>query len=194
MLESVSEAVGEDISDLDPVRLARLCERHHIASDPKSGVGGRLDDLFSELVQPKLIQPTFVLDHPKEISPLAKVNRRNELLVERFEPFVAGMEIGNAFSEQTDPIAQDLAFELQKEAREAGNEEAHPKDKDFLRALQYGMPPTGGLGIGLDRFTMIVTDSRSIRDVILFPQLRPEEIRESEGAEGGSTEDLPARA
>jgi lysyl-tRNA synthetase class 2 len=194
MLESVSEAVGEDVSDLDPARLDRLVKKHGIDSDPKAGVGGRLDDLFSELVQPKLIQPTFVLDHPKEISPLAKVNRRNPKLVERFEPFVAGMEIGNAFSEQTDPVAQDQAFESQAASRAAGNEEAHPKDKDFLRALQYGMPPTGGLGIGLDRFTMIVTDSRSIRDVILFPQLRPEEIRESEGSEGGSTEDLPARA
>jgi len=182
------------VSDLDPARLDRLVKKHGIDSDPKAGVGGRLDDLFSELVQPQLIQPTFVLDHPKEISPLAKVNRRNPKLVERFEPFVAGMEIGNAFSEQTDPVAQDQAFESQAASRAAGNEEAHPKDKDFLRALQYGMPPTGGLGIGLDRFTMIVTDSRSIRDVILFPQLRPEEIRESEGSEGGSTEDLPARA
>jgi len=194
MLESVSEAAGEDVSDLDPARLERLCQKFGIESDPRAGVGGRLDDLFSELVQPKLVQPTFVLDHPKEISPLAKVNRRNPMLVERFEPFVAGMEIGNAFSEQTDPVAQDQAFESQAQARAQGNEEAHPKDLDFLRALQYGMPPTGGLGIGLDRFTMIVTDSRSIRDVILFPQLRPEEMRESEEAAGDSTEDLPAPA
>ena len=195
MLEAVSEAVGEDVSDLDPARLARLCERHRIDSDPKAGVGGRLDDLFSELVQPKLIQPTFVLDHPKEISPLAKVNRRNPLLVERFEPFVAGMEIGNAFSEQTDPEAQSLAFELQAEARAMGNEEAQPKDEDFLRALQYGMPPTGGLGIGLDRLTMVVTDSRSIRDVILFPQLRPEESRDADVPEGDAApEDLSTPA
>ena len=194
MLEAVSEAVGENVSDLDPARLERLVEKHGIDSDPKGGVGGRLDDLFSELVQPQLVQPTFVLDHPKEISPLAKVNRRNPKLVERFEPFVAGMEIGNAFSEQTDPVAQDEAFDRQAEARAQGNEEAHPKDRDFLRALQYGMPPTGGLGIGLDRFTMIVTDSRSIRDVILFPQLRPEEIRETEDLEGDSKEDLPAPA
>ena len=194
MLEAVAEAVGEDISDLDPARLARLCERHHIDSDPKGGVGGRLDDIFSELVQPKLVQPTFVLDHPREISPLAKVNRRNPKLVERFEPFVAGMEIGNAFSEQSDPEAQRAAFEMQIQARAGGNEEAHPMDEDYLRALEYGMPPTGGAGIGLDRLTMIVTDSRTIRDVILFPQLRPEERGEAEVPGDRAPEDLSTRA
>jgi lysyl-tRNA synthetase class 2 len=188
MLEAVAEAAGEPVDDLDPERLRRLCARHGIELDPRAGVGAWLDDLFSHLVQPKLVQPTFVVDHPREISPLAKVHRRHPSLVERFEPFVMGMEIGNAFSEQTDPVEQRLAFELQQEARAMGNEEAQVLDHDFLRALEYGMPPTGGLGIGVDRLVMLLTDSRSIRDVILFPQLRPEEgpEGEGEGAEEGA--------
>jgi lysyl-tRNA synthetase class 2 len=191
MLEAVSKAAGEDVSDLDPERLLRLCRRFGLEVDRKGGVGVLLDELFSRLVQPQLVQPTFVIDHPREISPLAKVHRGNPLLVERFEPFVVGMEIGNAFSEQNDPEAQRAAFELQREARAQGNEEAHPMDHDYLRALEYGMPPTGGLGIGLDRLVMILTDSRSIRDVLLFPQLRPEEEpgsdeSEAEGAEGAA--------
>jgi lysyl-tRNA synthetase class 2 len=162
---------------MDPARLERLCDARGLAARPGSGAGGMLDELFSALIQPTLIQPTFVIDHPREISPLAKVKRGNAHVVERFEPFVCGMEVGNAFSEQNDPAEQEHQFQLQMDRRALGDDEAQVLDKDFLRALEYGMPPTGGLGVGIDRIVMLLTDSRSIRDVILFPALRPEEGR-----------------
>ena len=177
ILDAVKEQVGEDVSDMDPVRLARLCTARGLEARPGSGAGGLLDELFSALVQPALIQPTFVVDHPREVSPLAKVKRGNPLVVERFEPFVCGMEVGNAFSEQNDPGEQERQFLLQMERRAQGDDEAQVLDKDYIRALEYGMPPTGGLGVGIDRIVMLLTDSRSIRDVILFPALRPEEGR-----------------
>ena len=177
ILDSVSRATGEDVSDMDPGRMARLCAKHHLEARPGSGAGGMLDELFSALVQPNLIQPTFVVDHPREISPLAKVKRGAPAVTERFEPFVCGMELGNAFSEQNDPAEQERQFRLQMDRKAAGDDEAQMLDTDFLRALEYGMPPTGGLGIGIDRLVMILTDSRSIRDVMLFPALRPEEGR-----------------
>ncbi|MEP7028380.1 MAG: amino acid--tRNA ligase-related protein, partial [Candidatus Eisenbacteria bacterium] len=188
ILEAVKAAVGEDVSDMDPGRLERLCQARGLEARHGSGAGGMLDELFSALVQPTLIQPTFVVDHPREISPLAKVKRGNPLVVERFEPFVCGMEVGNAFSEQNDPAEQERQFLLQMERRDAGDDEAQVLDRDYIRALEYGMPPTGGLGVGVDRIVMLLTDSRSIRDVILFPALRPEEGRaESEGeADAGS--------
>jgi lysyl-tRNA synthetase class 2 len=181
ILEAVKAAVGEDVSDMDPARLARLCRARNLEARPGAGAGGMLDELFSALVQPTLIQPTFVVDHPREISPLAKVKRGQPLVVERFEPFVCGIEVGNAFSEQNDPAEQERQFLLQMERRDAGDDEAQVLDKDFLRALEYGMPPTGGLGVGIDRTVMLLTNSRSIRDVILFPALRPEEGRAEEG-------------
>ena len=177
ILDSVAEKVGEAVSDMDPARMQRLCDRFDLAARPGSGAGGMLDELFSALVQPGLIQPTFVVDHPREISPLAKVKRGAPAITERFEPFVCGMEIGNAFSEQNDPAEQERQFRLQMERKDAGDDEAQLLDKDFIRALEYGMPPTGGLGVGIDRIVMLLTDSRSIRDVMLFPALRPEEGR-----------------
>jgi lysyl-tRNA synthetase class 2 len=177
MLDAVSASVGEDVSDLDPARLDRLTRARGIETRPNSGAGALLDALFSELVQPTLRQPTFVLEHPIETSPLARVSRTRPGVVERFELFVAGMEIANAFSEQNDPRVQRDAFEAQMKLREQGDEEAQVLDEDYLRALEYGMPPTGGVGIGIDRLVMLLTGSRSIRDVLLFPQLRPEEGR-----------------
>jgi lysyl-tRNA synthetase class 2 len=185
ILDSVTQAVGEDVSDMDPARMHRLCARHGLESRPGTGAGGMLDELFSALVQPGLVQPTFVVDHPREISPLAKVKRGMPAVTERFEPFVCGMEIGNAFSEQNDPAEQERQFRLQMERKAAGDDEAQVLDKDFLRALEYGMPPTGGLGIGIDRLVMLLTDSRSIRDVVLFPALRPEEGRAALEADDG---------
>ncbi len=177
ILESVTKAVGEDVADMDEARMRRLCAKHGLEARAGSGAGGMLDELFSALVQPSLIQPTFVVDHPREISPLAKVKRGAPAVTERFEPFVCGMEIGNAFSEQNDPAEQERQFRLQMERKDAGDDEAQVLDRDFIRALEYGMPPTGGLGIGIDRLVMLLTDSRSIRDVVLFPALRPEEGR-----------------
>jgi lysyl-tRNA synthetase class 2 len=186
IVRAVGEAVGEDVSDLDPERLRRLCGRHSV--EPRALAGEMLDDLFEALVQPRLAQPTLVVDYPREISPLARVKRGDPRLVERFEAVIAGMEVANAFSEQNDPVAQEEAFDLQMRRRAAGELEAQVMDRDYVRALDYGMPPTGGLGIGVDRLVMLLTDSRSIRDVLLFPQLRPEEGREEEELDAAGEE------
>jgi lysyl-tRNA synthetase class 2 len=177
MVDLVSNAAGERIDDLDPARLARLAAARGVETRPGAGAGALLDMLFSEVVQPTLRQPTLVVDHPIETSPLARVSRKRPGVVERFELFIAGTELANAFSEQNDPIEQAAALERQMVRRAEGDEEAQVMDADYVRALEYGMPPTGGVGIGLDRLTMFVTDARSIRDVLLFPQLRPEEGR-----------------
>ena len=177
MLEAVSERVGEPVQSLDARQLARLAAAHGVETRPGLGAGGLLDALFGELVEPRIVRPTFVVDFPAEISPLARASRRDPTLVERFELVVSGMELANAFSEQNDPEAQARAFEDQMARRANGDEQAQVIDHDYLRALEYGMPPTGGVGIGIDRLAMLLTDSRTIRDVILFPQLRPEEGR-----------------
>jgi lysyl-tRNA synthetase class 2 len=137
-------------------------------------VGGIIEKIHERFTQPQLVAPTFITDFPLETSPLAKKRADNPALVRRFEPYIACQEMGNAFSEINDPDDQRERFLQQAQLAAGGDEEAHPMDEDFLRSLEYGMPPTGGLGIGIDRLVMVLTDTESIRDVILFPQMKPE--------------------
>jgi lysyl-tRNA synthetase class 2 len=142
--------------------------------EEEHSIGGIIDKIFEKACEPGLIQPTFVVDHPLELSPLAKKKPGDPWLTRRFEAFLGAQEVANAFSELNDPLDQRERFEAQQAMARAGDQEAHPYDEDFLRALEHGMPPTGGLGIGVDRLAALITDVPSLRDVILFPQLRPE--------------------
>lgn len=173
--EAALLGLGVEKLPSDEGSLRDLARRAGVPLDPAFGYGRILDEIVSTKVQPQLRNPTFLVDHPREISPLAKAKRGNADVVERFELIIAGMEVGNAFSEQNDPLEQRRAFEQQGRLRERGDEEAQMLDTDYLRALEMGMPPTGGVGVGVDRLAMLLTDSRSIRDVILFPHMRPED-------------------
>ena len=172
VLGSVSEAVGEEVT-LERPDLAELAERHDVPVDPSWPAGKIALELFEKLVEPGLIQPTFVLDFPREVSPLARPHRDDPRLTEHVDPVIGGMELGTGYSELTDPDEQRAKFLLQQQARETGELETHPFDEDFLQALEQGMPPAGGLGIGIDRLIMLLTDAASIREVILFPLHRP---------------------
>jgi lysyl-tRNA synthetase class 2 len=173
-VDAIEAALGRSIRGATAGDLRALCAGRGVDAPAEASRGGLLAELFATLVEPSIEEPTFVVDFPKEISPLAKGKRGDPELVERFEPFLFGMEVGNAFSELNDPEEQERRFLSQRDLLGAEREEAQVLDRDFLRALEYGMPPTGGLGVGIDRLTMIFANVPSIRDVILFPQMRPE--------------------
>lgn len=174
MIEAIQEKTGLNVLNCSIDELKTASKKIGIDVSAIHSRAKYIDELFSATVEPELIQPTFIIDYPLELSPLAKKHRTKEGVVERFEGYVLGREICNAFSELNDPIDQRSRFEDQVKMREAGDDEAHQIDEDFIRALEYGMPPTAGLGVGIDRLVMLFTNQPSIRDVIFFPQMKPE--------------------
>lgn len=178
MYEAIQHFTGIDISEMDEAALRETGKKLHVPMDLTMGKGKLIDQIFGEKCEPNLIQPTFITDYPLEMSPLAKKHRSRPGLVERFEAICNRKEICNSFSELNDPIDQRERFEEQLELGKRGDEEAMTLDEDFLRALEYGMPPTAGLGIGIDRLSMVMTNSPSIQDVIFFPQMKPEKQME----------------
>ncbi len=174
MFDAIHELTGRSLRGLDGNALRKTARELGCDVPPGAGAGAVIDEIFSEKVEPLLVRPTFITDYPVEMSPLAKRHRSEPGLVERFELICNGQELCNAFSELNDPLDQRARFEEQMRARTRGEEEIQPLDEDFLRALEHGMPPTAGLGIGIDRLTMLLTGQDSIRDVIFFPQMKPE--------------------
>ncbi len=187
MYEAIEAYTGYDITEKSGDEIREVAKHLNVPNDPEMDRGKLIDEIFGEYVEPKLINPTFIMDYPLEMSPLAKKHRSKEGLVERFEVICMGKEIMNAFSELNDPIDQRQRFEEQLKLGEQGDEEAMVLDEDFLRALEVGMPPTAGLGVGIDRLAMILTDQPSIQEVLFFPQMRPEKSQGS--SEEGINED-----
>ena len=174
MFDAIREYTGLNVETADEAELRNYCRQNHIEIDATMGKAKLIDEIFGEKVEGHLIQPTFLIDYPVEMSPLTKKHRSKPGLVERFELFVNGKEVGNAYSELNDPIDQRERFEEQLRLAARGDEEAMAMDEDFLRALEYGMPPTAGIGFGIDRLTMLFTGQSSIQEVLFFPQMRPE--------------------
>jgi lysyl-tRNA synthetase, class II len=177
MVDAVSEAAGRAVHPSQPIdELRQLADAHGVRWMPRWGGGKLVEELFEALCEADIVRPTFVTGHPTEISPLARVDRDDPWLTERFEIFVDSRELGNGYSELNDPVEQRLRFEQEQAAKDAGDAERSGVDEDYIRALEYGMPPTGGLGIGMDRVAMLLAGVDSIKDVILFPTLRPEQM------------------
>jgi lysyl-tRNA synthetase class 2 len=173
--EAIRKIGGIEVDALSDDQLKAECDKHHVEMKGKMWLRGlAIKGLFETLCEPHLDGPVFITDHPRESTPLCKVHRDDPTLVEQFEPYINGWEVGNAYSELNDPIAQRRLLEEQVERGRGGEDETHPLDEDFLRALEYGMPPTGGVGIGIDRMIMLLTDSPTIKDVLLFPLMKPE--------------------
>jgi lysyl-tRNA synthetase class 2 len=182
MYDAIQEYTGIDIDGMGENDLREVCRKLNIHADATMGKGKLIDEIFSSKCEQHFIQPTFIIDYPVEMSPLTKKHRSRPGLVERFELIVNGKEIANAYSELNDPLEQRERFEAQSQLMERGDDEAMFIDYDFLRALEYGMPPTAGIGFGIDRLCMLMTNQQSIQDVLLFPQMRPEKIQEAEAA------------
>jgi lysyl-tRNA synthetase class 2 len=174
MYDALKKYTKIDVEKLSDKEIFALLDKHKIEYDKLMTRGLAIAELFEELCEDNLIQPTFIYDFPKDTSPLCKLKRGNEELIERFEPYINGWEIGNAYSELTNPILQRKFLEEQAERGRGGDEEAHQMDEDFIRSVEYGLPPTGGVGLGVDRLIMYLTNQPTIRDVIFFPTMRPE--------------------
>jgi lysyl-tRNA synthetase class 2 len=181
--DAIQEHTGTDVSKMNEEQLRSICKQLHIQVDNTMGKGKLIDALFGEKCEKNYVQPTFIIDYPVEMSPLTKKHRDKQGLVERFELIINGKEIANAYSELNDPIDQRERFEEQVKLQERGDDEAMFIDYDFLRALEYGMPPTSGIGFGVDRLCMLLTNNVSIQDVLLFPQMRPEKVSETKTEE-----------
>jgi lysyl-tRNA synthetase class 2 len=192
MIGSIKEYTGADISGMDEEQLRKVCKDLHVDVDETMGKGKLIDELFGAKVEEHLVQPTFITDYPVEMSPLCKKHRDNPELTERFELIVNGKELCNAYSELNDPIDQLNRFQEQLRLSEKGDDEAMYIDYDFVRALEYGMPPTSGLGIGIDRLTMLMTNQVSIQDVLFFPQMRPEKTEQIDKPEKFVEAGIPA--
>ncbi|MBT8320898.1 MAG: lysine--tRNA ligase, partial [Eudoraea sp.] len=174
ILEAIKTYTGYDIAGMNEAELREVATKLEIEVNETMGVGKLIDEIFGEKCESHFVQPTFIIDYPKEMSPLTKEHRDNPGLTERFELIINGKEIANAYSELNDPIDQRERFEEQLQLSEKGDDEAMFIDQDFLRALEYGMPPTSGIGIGIDRLVMLLTNNSSIQEVLFFPQMRPE--------------------
>ena len=180
MIDAIKEKTGIDIAGMDEDALRDVCRKLDVEQDKSMGKGKLIDAIFGDKCESQYIQPVFITDYPKEMSPLCKQHRNNPELTERFELFINGKELANAYSELNDPIDQRERFEEQLKLSEKGDDEAMFIDRDFLRALEYGMPPTSGMGIGMDRLVMLLTGQTSIQEVLLFPQMRPEKTHQKE--------------